>query len=131
MREHGVKEFPDPDGEGRLTLRARPGSGLDPNSPTFKAAQEGCRKLMPQPGPAERERNRVASLKYSKCMRDHGLKAFPDPNPDGGMRIEMKPGSDMDPQNPKFQAAEEACKSLRPEGKGAVGGPITDGKPGA
>lgn len=131
MREHGVKEFPDPDGEGRLTLRARPGSGLDPNSPTFKAAQEECQRLRPQPGVQERERNRVASLKYSQCMRDHGIKDFPDPSPDGGMRIEMRPGSDMDPQNPKFQAAEEACKSLRPGGKGPIGGASGDEKSGA
>ena len=130
MREHGVKEFPDPDGEGRLTLRARPGSGPDPNSPTFKAAQEECQRLRPQPGAEKRERNRVASLKYSQCMRDHGIKDFPDPNPDGGMRIEMRPGSDMDPQNPKFQAAEEACKSLRPEGKGPIGGASGDEKSG-
>jgi hypothetical protein len=131
MREHGVKEFPDPDGDGRLTLRARPGSGLDPNSPTFKAAQEACQRLRPQPGTAERERNRAASLKYSQCMREHGIKDFPDPNPDGGMRIEMRPGSDMDPKNPKFQAAQEACKSLQPGGKGPIGGDVMDGKDGA
>lgn len=128
MREHGVKEFPDPDGNGRLTLRARPGSALDPNSSTFKAAQEACQRLRPQPGTAERERNRAAGLKYSRCMRDHGIRSFPDPDSDGGMRIEMRPGSDMDPKNPKFQAAQEACKSLQPGGKGPIGGAVTDGK---
>ncbi|MGW5360650.1 hypothetical protein [Actinopolymorpha pittospori] len=132
MRENGVKEFPDPDGEGRLTLRARRGSSLDPDSPTFKAAQEACRELRPQPGAEERERNRAASLKYSQCMREHGIKEFPDPNPDGGMRIEMRPGSEMDPRNPKFQAAQEACKSLQPAGKGGpIGGAATEGKSGA
>ncbi|GAA5033040.1 hypothetical protein GCM10023317_84660 [Actinopolymorpha pittospori] len=131
MRENGVKEFPDPDGEGRLTLRARRGSSLDPDSPTFKAAQEACRGLRPQPGAAEREQNRAASLKYSQCMREHGIKDFPDPNPDGGMRIEMRPGSDMDPRNPKFQAAQEACKSFQPAGKGPIGGAVTEGKSGS
>jgi hypothetical protein len=43
MRSHGVPNFPDPtftNGGAELQLRA--GSGIDPNSPAFKAAQAAC-----------------------------------------------------------------------------------------
>jgi len=45
MRKNGVPNFPDPTSDGRILLQ--PGKGLDPNSSTFKAAQETCRKLLP------------------------------------------------------------------------------------
>lgn len=52
MRDNGVPEFPDPDPEtGGIMLRAGPDSGLDPNDPTFKAAEKTCEKLRPvRPG---------------------------------------------------------------------------------
>lgn len=31
----------------------------------------------------------------------------------------MKKGTDMDPESPKFKAAQEACKSLMPGGPGS------------
>jgi hypothetical protein len=50
MRDNGVAGFPDPDPEtGGIMLRAGPGSGLDPNDPTFQAAQKACEKLRPVP----------------------------------------------------------------------------------
>lgn len=50
MRDNGVPEFPDPDPQtGGIMLRAGPGSGLDPNDPTFAAAQKTCEKLRPVP----------------------------------------------------------------------------------
>jgi hypothetical protein len=50
MRDNGVPNFPDPDPEtGGIMMRAGPGSGLDPNSAEFKAAQKTCEKLRPVP----------------------------------------------------------------------------------
>jgi hypothetical protein len=48
MREHGV-DMPDPDENGRVTIRrkATDGSGMNPDSPTFKAADKACRKYAP------------------------------------------------------------------------------------
>jgi hypothetical protein len=54
MRSHGVPKFPDPvfsDGKTTLQLNGGPGSGLDPSSPKFKAAQEACRSKLPGGGP--------------------------------------------------------------------------------
>jgi hypothetical protein len=54
-------------------------------------------------------------VKYSQCMRSHGVPKFPDPNADGGLGIDAaKLG--MDPAGPVFKAAEAACKSLMPQG---------------
>jgi hypothetical protein len=49
MRSHGLTNFPDPtfSGGGVRIALAR-GSGLDPNSPAFKAAQQDCGKLLPK-----------------------------------------------------------------------------------
>jgi hypothetical protein len=47
MRSHGVPNFPDPrvssgPGGGIGIRIGAPGSGLDPNSPAFKSAQQAC-----------------------------------------------------------------------------------------
>jgi hypothetical protein len=48
MREHGV-DMPDPDENGRVTVtrKVAGGPGMNPDSPTFKAADKACRKYAP------------------------------------------------------------------------------------
>jgi hypothetical protein len=61
-----------------------------------------------------------AMLKYSQCMRAHGVSDFPDPQTSAGggtaLRISGGPGSDLSPDNPTFQHAQQACKSQLPNG---------------
>jgi hypothetical protein len=57
---------------------------------------------------------RAAELAYARCMREHGISDFPDPQPGGGLAIQVEPGSDLDPDNPQYKAADDACKSLLP-----------------
>lgn len=45
MRKNGVAKFPDPQPDGRILLD--PSIGIDPQSSTFKSAQDTCRKLLP------------------------------------------------------------------------------------
>jgi len=48
-------------------------------------------------------------------MRAHGITGFPDPLSSGdGIQIRMRagPGSDLNPDNPQFQAARKACQSF-------------------
>ena len=83
MRENGVKEFPDPDASEGLTIDGvLNGSSLDPESATWKAAIAACRDLQPPgfTGPknvtdAEQEKR----LEFAQCIRDNGVKDFPDP----------------------------------------------------
>jgi CubicO group peptidase (beta-lactamase class C family) len=51
MRAHHVRRFPDPV-NGHLTLS--PASGINPDSPTFKAAAKACAKYGPSRGSADR-----------------------------------------------------------------------------
>jgi len=125
MRAHGLPTFPDPGSDGRIGIQSHPGSELDPNSARFKAAQKACKSLEPPPpSKGDQTRQRAAALKYSQCMRDHGIKDFPDPNPQGGISVTASPGADLDPNNPLFKAAQKACQSLQPGG-GAGGGTQT------
>ncbi|MEV0645602.1 hypothetical protein AB0I28_10090 [Phytomonospora sp. NPDC050363] len=111
MRDNGVP-MPDPEvnanGEGSISLP----EGVD--RATLDAAEEKCREFMPNGGePPELDPEVLEQLRaYSKCMREHGVDDFPDPEPKGGIQYEAPPpGSDAD-----FTAAEEACGDLMPAG---------------
>ncbi|HTW10138.1 MAG TPA: hypothetical protein VME46_21730 [Acidimicrobiales bacterium] len=60
-------------------------------------------------------------LAYTHCMRAHGIEDFPDPTPGpnghgGGFRINAGPGSDLGPNNPRYEVANKACQALLPFG---------------
>jgi hypothetical protein len=44
MRANGVPDYPDPAGDNSQTIRATPGSDLNPANPTFQAASTLCTK---------------------------------------------------------------------------------------
>jgi hypothetical protein len=129
MRSHGVPKFPDPQSSsGGMSLTIGPSSGIDPNSPQFKAADKACRKLMPGGGkaasPAQQAKALAQMLKFSACMRAHGLPDFPDPTSSGGdiqLSIGGKKGSSLSPRSPVFQAAQKACQSAMPGPPGGGG----------
>jgi hypothetical protein len=47
MRDNGVTNFPDPDANGGTMIEE--GSGINPESDSFKAAQLTCQQFMPTP----------------------------------------------------------------------------------
>jgi hypothetical protein len=61
------------------------------------------------------------ALAYARCMRSHGIADFPDPvtPPGGGVAFSVHggPGSDLNPSNPRFTAADQACRALSPAGE--------------
>jgi len=116
MRSHGVTDFPDPDASGEIQLDAGPGSDLSPDNPTFKAADEACKPLLPEGSGEPPAGIKEANIKYAACMRENGVTDFPDPQPDGTLQLQSNPGGDLDPKNPTFKAADEACKQYLPDG---------------
>lgn len=52
-------------------------------------------------------------VKYSDCMRSHGVPDFPDPSPGGGFPLRT---SGINQQSPAFQSSESACAKLQPGG---------------
>jgi hypothetical protein len=86
MRANGVTKFPDPDASGQLTIDAiANGSSLDTNSAAFKQAISACKNLEPPEftGGRRSPEQQKAALKFAQCIRDNGVKDFPDPAPDG------------------------------------------------
>ena len=52
MRDHGLPDFPDPGADGAIKITEGGSSGLNPNDPTFQAAQKACSQFQPSHGPA-------------------------------------------------------------------------------
>jgi hypothetical protein len=66
-------------------------------------------------------------MAYARCMRTHGISDFPDPTrnpggPGGSFQFSGGPGSDLNPHNPSYEAANKACQPLLPNG-GAIPAP--------
>jgi hypothetical protein len=140
MREHGI-DMPDPDtsggGPGVVTFKAGgPGDKLDADAGKFQEANEACKDLMGDAGPMnlspeQQQEMQDQALAFSRCMREHGVN-MPDPNFDGEGHVTMKidDSSGIDPSDPKFEAAQQACGSaFGPAGaKGGAGLSVGGGK---
>jgi hypothetical protein len=110
MRDSGVSAFPDPDASGELTIDGiANGSSLDPNTAAFEKAMSACKDLEP-PGFMGHKRSaeeQAHALKFAQCMRDNGVKDFPDPIPDGPI-INVDGARSI----PGFQAAVQKCRDV-------------------
>ncbi len=121
MRRNGVPNFPDPNGQGELSIG--PSSGINPRSPKFQSAQLTCGKLLPnggKPSPGQIAKAQQAALNFSKCMRSHGLPDFPDPtfSTGGGIAMKIQAKGGLNPNDPAFKAAQQACGGRSPLAKG-------------
>lgn len=122
MRAHGVDNFPDPNSKGDfLSIHGKlNGQIVNTGSARYSSADRACRHLLPDGGhmtAAEQQQALAASLRFTACIRAHGIVNFPDAKAaDGGVTIEIGPGSGISPSSPKFQAAQNACQHLMPGG---------------
>lgn len=124
MRAHGVTNFPDPTGRG-INIG---GTGINPRSPAFQAAQTKCFKLLPGGGPQGHpatEQEIKTATTTAECMRRHGVTGFPDPivsqesptnlNPANYSSIEAGNGliiaipKSINEQSPVFTKAAKTC----------------------
>jgi hypothetical protein len=125
MRAHGIKDFPDPGSNGAINLNGSPGSDLNQNDPRYQAADQACKSLLPPGQTGNSGQLKTANLNYAKCMRAHGISDFPDPSADGSLAVNPSPGSDLNPTNPQYQKADNACKHYQ-----LGGGTVTSGNGG-
>ena len=59
--------------------------------------------------PAQRE---AALTKAAQCMRDHGVKSFPDPTTDSNGNVQLTGLQGLDRNDPTVRAARTACRPL-------------------
>jgi hypothetical protein len=112
MRDKGI-DMPDPEiDSGRVRIQAP--DSVDPAK--MQAAMEKCKQYLPNGGqPKKADPATIEQMrKFAQCMRENGVPDFPDPGADGGIRIQVNPGSKMNPNDPTFKAAQEACAQYRP-----------------
>lgn len=62
-----------------------------------------------------------AAVRFSNCMRSHGVSGFPDLSAGGGPMGQQLARSGVNLNAPAFQSAMDACKALAPAAKAAVG----------
>ena len=119
MRSHGVTDFPDPSPTGGQ-LQDIAHSGVNPRSPTYRAALRACEKYTPAGNmtPAQTAADNAKGVLFSQCMRSHGVPNFPDPviGPTGGQAINLGP-EHIDPNSSIVEAANRACQKIIPLGK--------------
>jgi hypothetical protein len=86
MRNNGVSGFPDPSASGAFTIDGvMNGSSLDSSSAAWKNAIDACKNLEPAGfmGSKRSAQEQQNALKFAQCIRDNGVKDFPDPTADG------------------------------------------------
>jgi hypothetical protein len=120
IRDHGVKDFPDPNPKGDFEY------GVSVSPAVWTRAVNACKALQP-PGTLSAKRTpaqQSTALKFAQCMRDNGVPDFPDPTPDGPLidtnRIPSAAGRGA-LSIPGFQAATEKCHDFA-AGAGVTGG---------
>jgi hypothetical protein len=126
MRANGVKNFPDPDASGDLAIDTVANrSGLDTNSAVFTQARTACKDLEPSgfTGHKRSPEQQQAALKFAQCIRDNGVKDFPDPGPDDPMIDTNRiPSTARSGGMDILHAAMQKCAGLA-KGAGVTGSP--------
>jgi hypothetical protein len=89
---------------------------LGVSSSRFQSASSACNHLLPNggsgPTAARVQQMKAEALRFSRCVRSHGVPNFPDPGSDG--RIPDPATVGINQGSPKFEAANQACRKYRP-----------------
>jgi len=116
MRDNGVKDFPDPDASGRLTIDSiANNSRIDTDSSRFEQALTACRDLQPAgfTGDTRIGDQQAAALAFAQCVRDQGVTDFPDPGPGDPLIDTYRiPSSNLPGGMEKLDAATSTCGDL-------------------
>jgi hypothetical protein len=131
IRSHGVPNYPDPDSSGTLPKPDAQAFGV--SSSQLQTAQRACQHLLPTTGgsltasslqqcylsgvcPQALVQQAVSEgLKFSRCMRSHGVARWPDPTIDS----EGRPGFDIRVPRPaprQVSTAINECERLQHAG---------------
>jgi hypothetical protein len=116
MRSHGVHTYPYPDSSGQLPkMDPSNESQLGVSDSEFNSAQSACQRLWPYQGPTQSEQRQelADALTFARCMRAHGVPAFPDPTTDpssGRVEFVLSSQDGIDTQSPQIQTTARGCE---------------------
>jgi hypothetical protein len=117
-RANGMPNLPDLrlDSNGQVSI---PEGTADPP----RSVERACRSIWERlPASASGQQGRPpadmqALVGYARCMREHGIADFPDPQPDGRFPV---PASLRGGKTPQFVRAMRACRQLNPDPRGRL-----------
>jgi hypothetical protein len=108
IRAHGVRDFPDPNAKNDFDY------GVSVTPAVWKQATTACKDLQP-PGTLSAKRTpkqQSASLRFAQCIRDNGVKDFPDPvNGEPVINTYKIPSSNRPGGMAILNAAVQKCRS--------------------
>jgi hypothetical protein len=126
MRSHGVPSFPDPSSGGVIPKI----SPQELGSPQFRAAARACQRLLPAGAddmfpPGEVQQLLIGMLRFSQCMRSHGVPNWPDPTTDAegrpGFPLAGIPGTSRAYwRSARITRVENECQYLLPPALGGI-----------
>jgi hypothetical protein len=75
VRAHGVPHFPDPDAKGEFAF------GIDVSPAVWSKAVDACKDLEPAGifSGKRSPKQQSDALRFAECIRENGVKDFPDP----------------------------------------------------
>jgi len=116
MRENGVSDFPDPNALGDFEY------GVSVTPAVWKKTLAACKDLQP-PGSLSAKRSpdqQSTALDFAECIREHGVKDFPDPvNGEPLVNTYKIPSSDKPGGMAILNAAMHKCGDLVAEAAGS------------
>ncbi|WP_214106088.1 hypothetical protein [Acrocarpospora catenulata] len=101
MRGKGVP-MADPQVDGDLVREGKVEGDADKDK--VDAAKEACKQYRPpqEGGPVMALKQDLAR-RFARCMREHGVEEYPDPNPDGPTR------GGAEREDPQYPEAKQTC----------------------
>ncbi len=128
VRRHGVPNFPDPQA-GATNTKFPSAQQLGVSDSVLTAAEQKCAHLLP-PGindqfpAAEVQVLLTGMLRFSKCMRQHGVPNWPDPSTtsDGQPFFQLSASgiSRQEAHSQRITNAERKCQKLLPSALGGI-----------
>jgi hypothetical protein len=118
IRAHGVTDFPDPNEKNQFDY------GVSVTPAVWNKATTACKDLQP-PGTLSSRRTpkqQSASLRFAQCIRDNGVKDFPDPvNGEPLINTYKIPSSNKPGGMTILNAAVQKCRNALGEAAGGQG----------
>jgi hypothetical protein len=118
IRQHGVSDFPDPNAKNDFEY------GVSVTVEVWKKATTACKDLQP-PGSLSAKRTpkqQSAGLRFAQCIRENGVKDFPDPvNGEPLVNTYKIPSSNRPGGMDILNAAMKKCGTILGEAAGGQG----------